>query len=177
MTRSRKKLTGREDWFRDNGLKRKREEEDDDEPRFWKKTRTNQGEEKKPAIKTISVMFIPCTRGGELARRMREAEEELGRQTGYKIKIVERAGTKIIDLLHKTNPWQGEDCKRPGCLTCSTKMRTGRHLDQDCTKRSVLYETWCMTCAAREEDRILKEVEDEEEQKKSLENKQGTKSK
>ena len=114
MTRSRKKLTGREDWFRDSGLKRKREEDDDEEPRYWKKTRTNKGEERKPFIRTISVMFIPCTRGGELAKRMREAEEELGKQTGYKIKIVERAGTKIIDLLHKTNPWQGEDCKRLG---------------------------------------------------------------
>ena len=42
MTRSRKKLTGREDWFRDNGIKRKREETDE-EPRFWKKARTNRG--------------------------------------------------------------------------------------------------------------------------------------
>ena len=85
MTRSRKKLTGREDWFRDSGMKRKRED-DDEEPRYWKKTKTNQGEERKKAVKTISVMFIPCTRGGELAKRMREAEEELGKQTGYKIK-------------------------------------------------------------------------------------------
>ena len=89
VSRSRKKLTGREDWFRDNGMKRKREEEEDDEPRFWKKIRTNRGEEKRKNIKTISVMFIPYTVNGTLAKQMREAEEELAKQAGIKIKIVE----------------------------------------------------------------------------------------
>ena len=77
VTRTRKKLTGREDWFRDNGEKRKRED-DDEEPRYWKKIRTNRGEEKRKIIKTISVMFIPYTVNGILAKQMREAEEELG---------------------------------------------------------------------------------------------------
>ena len=98
------------------------DEEDDEEPRFWKKARTNRGEDRKKNIKTISVMFIPYTVNGGLAKQTREAEEELGRQTGYKIKIIERTGTRIMDLLHKSNPWQGEDCRRPGCLLCSTKV-------------------------------------------------------
>ena len=166
-TRARKKLTGREDWFKDGGEKRKREE-DEEEPRYWKKTRTNKGEERRTVAKTVAVMFVPCTRGGELAKLLREAEEEQGKQTGYKIKIVERAGTKIVDMLHKNNAWQGEDCRRPGCLMCSTKVRTGRDLNQDCTKRSIVYETWCLTCAEREEKKITEEVDDEEEQKRKI---------
>ena len=167
VMRTRKKLTGREDWFKDDGKKRKREEEEE-EPRYWKKTRTNKGEERRTATKTVAVMFVPCTRGGELAKRLREAEEEKGRLTGYKIKMVERAGTKIIDMLHKNNPWQGEDCGRPGCLMCSTKVKTGRNLEQDCMKRIIVYETWCLTCAGRDEKRILEEVDDEEEQKRRI---------
>ena len=64
----------------------------------------------------------------------------------------------------------GRGLQEARCLICSTKMKTGRHLDQDCTKRSVLYETWCMTCAARKEARITVEVEDEEEQKRQIRN-------
>ena len=65
-------------------------------------------------------MFVPYTRRGELAKRLREAEEDLGEQTGVKIKIVERTGRRLVDLLHKADPWQGQDCGRPKCLLCMT---------------------------------------------------------
>ena len=42
-----------------------------------------------------------------MARRMRKADEELAKQTGNKIKIVEKTGFKLIDTLHKADPWQG----------------------------------------------------------------------
>ena len=163
-TRSRKKLTGKEDWFKGGGNKRKREDHDE-EPRTWKKTRTNAGEEKRMNIKNISVMFIPYTVGGELAKQLRQAEEELGRRTGYKIKIVERTGTKLEDMLHKSNPWQGQDCERPGCLICLTKTKTMKKLDQDCTKRNITYETWCRSCERKEIKNIEESTEDEEERK------------
>ena len=67
------------------------------------KTKT-QEEEK---LKILSVMFVPYTKGRELARRMRKADEELAKQTGNKIKIVEKTGFKLIDTLHKADPWQG----------------------------------------------------------------------
>ena len=136
----------------------------------------NQGIGRKPALTeekrrgrtSISVMFIPYTVNGILAKQLREAEEELGRQTGYKIKIVERTGTRLADLLHKSNPWQGEDCKRPGCLICSTKVAKGRNMEQDCTKRYIVYKTWCMTCAGRGEKKIGEKYEDEETQNKMI---------
>ena len=139
MTRSRKKLTGKEDWFKNGCEKRKREHDiEDEEQRTWKNPRTNAGEEKKMNTKIISVMFIPYTIGGKLAKQLRQAEEELGRKTGFKIKIVERTGTKLEDMLHKSNPWQGQDCERPGCLICLTKTKTMKYLDQDCLKRNIL---------------------------------------
>jgi hypothetical protein len=41
--------------------------------------------------KIKSVMFVPYTKHSELATRLRESEESM---TGYKLKIVERGGTK-----------------------------------------------------------------------------------
>ena len=49
-------------------------------------------------------------------------------------------------------------------------MKTWRNLEQDCSKRSIVYETWCLTCAEREEKRIEEEVEDEKEQKRMTKN-------
>ena len=84
-------------------------------------------------------------------------------QTGVRIKIVEKTGVKLENLLHKSNPWQGEDCQRDGCLLCLTKRETGKFLDQDCTKRCITYETWCITCERREQKRIDEEHPEEDE--------------
>ena len=57
-------------------------------------------------------MFIPFTTGSRLAKNMREAVEKLGSMTGYRVKLVEKAGDKLEDLLTKSKPWQGLDCRR-----------------------------------------------------------------
>ena len=69
----------------------------------------------------VITWFVPYTAGSELARRMRDAEEKLLEMTGYKMKIVERAGLKLEDILHKADPWQGLDCGRARCMLCLTK--------------------------------------------------------
>ena len=89
--------------------------------------------------KNKSVLFVPYTNGSVLAKRLREAEENLLKSTGYKLKIVERGGTKLEDLLHKSDPCQGQDCERQDCLLCSTKQRTGKNLKQECSVPNVLH--------------------------------------
>ena len=69
-------------------------------------------------------MFVPYTVGGELARRLKEAENNLVKQTGVRIKIVEKVGNKIVDTLPQADPWQGADCQREHCLPCRTKAKT-----------------------------------------------------
>ena len=71
-------------------------------------------------------------------------------------------------MLHKSDPWQGRDCERVNCLLCETKKKTGKYLQQECTKRNVIYETWCMMCEGREVERIEEEEEDEKERVKKL---------
>ena len=72
---------------------------------------------------------------------MREAEEKLGELTGYKLKVVERAGTKLEDILHMSDPWQGIDCGRRSCFLCTTKTKTGKNTSQDCYKKLCV---WCI---------------------------------
>ena len=49
-------------------------------------------------------MFVPYTAHSELATRLRGNEEKMQNMTGYRLKIVEKVGTKLVDLLHKANP-------------------------------------------------------------------------
>ena len=78
-----------------------------------------------------AVIFVPQTENSGLAKMLRENEEEMCRITGYKMKIVERAGRSLTSLLVKSNPWGGEDCGREGLLLCHTKADKGKNLDQN----------------------------------------------
>ena len=97
---------------------------------------------------------------------MREAENDMEKTTGYKVKVVEESGEKIMDVLHTANPWKGEDCGRDRCLLCKTKQMTGKGLKSDCSKRSIVYETWCETCLKTEIEDIDKEELEEDEKEK-----------
>ena len=74
----------------------------------------------------------------------------------------------LIDLLHRSNPWSGQDCQRDLCLHCQTKAKTGKYKTQDCTKRNCIYETWCMTCQEEEEKRIEEESGGDEKKMKEM---------
>ena len=94
----------------------------------------------------MAVMFIPYTPGSELARKLRQNEENFSKITQNKIKIIQRTGTKLVDLLTKDDPWKGADCQRENCLLCLTKLTTEKCKTQDCHRRNIVYETRCLTC-------------------------------
>ena len=68
-------------------------------------------------VPVIAVLFVDQTAGGELARRLQEAETRLGKMTGYRIRITETSGSQLCRVLPNTNPWAGGDCGRVGCYT------------------------------------------------------------
>ena len=70
--------------------------------------------------------------------------------TGIGLKVVERSGDKLEDLLHRSDPWQDQDCMRSDCPTCTTSVETENNPFKSCKKRSVIYETWCETCLTPE---------------------------
>jgi hypothetical protein len=116
LSRYKKKLTARTSWYKNTNKNGKRkyvldEEEEEDMRRRnaakrAKKPREEPGQEETEKIdkntnlettdknKNKAVLFVPYTVGSILAKRLREAEENLLHSTGYKLKIVERSGSK-----------------------------------------------------------------------------------
>jgi hypothetical protein len=105
---------------------------------------------KQPEIKTV--VFVPQTANSMLAKMLRQDEEHLVRVTGYRVKYVEKPGQNLGSQLVRSNPWSGMDCGRLGCLLCETKTKTGKNLNQSCSKRNLTYQTWCNTCKERDEE-------------------------
>ena len=140
VQRHKNKLLEKSTWFK------KVKKNDDNDPTNEKPPYRMKGTENKSnklglSRVPITVLFVPRTKGGELASRIRKAETELENVTGYRVKIVERSGTMIKRMVVKSNPWAGGPCGAPECLVCKHENGGG-----DCKKRSVTYRTRCKTC-------------------------------
>ena len=93
-------------------------------------------------LKTRTVLFVEQMRDGRLAKDIREVLKRLEVILGFKVKVVERAGTSLKNLLPNTNPWAGAHCSRTECITCNQ----GAEELQNCTKRNLVYENVCLEC-------------------------------
>ena len=175
--RLKKKLIEKETWYKDRN---EDEEESGESP--IKKRRTIPQVEKLPSKnkrrtkKTViggkkevkSIIFIPHTKDSSLAKVLRERETKIQEVTGDRIKIVERAGKKLEDLVSNKDPWKGADCGRSNCFLCNTKILTGKNLKVDCTKRNIIYEIKCISCEERALEEILEKSEGDEEVMKKM---------
>ena len=122
-SRRKKKLLGKTTWFRNRKptnqnqgrttTQRKRQNN------HTKEQATNQ-DDKQPA----AVIFDDRTPGGELARRLRQAETELGKISKKRVKVVERNGAQLQLQLTKSDPWGDTLCERPDCTMCSSTENT-----------------------------------------------------
>ena len=174
--RARKKLLARESWYKE---RRNQDQESQDEGgnspakirkcSGGKRQRMDQDniprskEAGKKKVEVKSVMFVPCTENSGLARKLRENEEKMGEMTGVRIKIVERVGRKMEDMLTRSDPWKGQDCLRKNCFLCSTKERTGKGKKKSCTKRNIVYEPRCLTCEKKEKEKVVAEAGDDKD--------------
>ena len=94
--------------------------------------------------KTIAVLTVPRTHGGELVKLFREAETNIRSVCTTKVRVKERVGNTVKSLLTKSNPWIGENCPRQDCLPCQSKDK-----GFDCKRRGVTYMTSCNICQAQ----------------------------
>ena len=65
---------------------------------------------------------------------LREKESRLEEITGDKIKIVERGGKRLENILTGSDSWKGQDCGRKNCFLCITKNSMEKKSNKDCTK-------------------------------------------
>ena len=96
----------------------------------------------KTNMKIRTVLFIEQTKDGKLAKLVREVVTRLESMMGFRIKVVERAGTCLKNILPNTNPWAGEHCSRAECVTCNQESEER----PDCFKRNLVYENICTLC-------------------------------
>ena len=87
-------------------------------------------------------MFVEQTRGGQLAKDIREVLTRLEPLLGFKVKVVERSGTSLRNMMPNTNPWAGAHCSRTDCVTCTQDCES----KPDCMKRNLVYEHICTLC-------------------------------
>jgi hypothetical protein len=115
--RNEAKLLEKTSWFKGD-TKRK---QDNQESKFQYQPPTKRRRKERKGVTPVekggkgdvkAVMFVPYTSHSELAARLRENEEKMKQMTGYRMKIVEKVGVKLVDILHKSNPWAGEECRR-----------------------------------------------------------------
>jgi hypothetical protein len=159
--RASKKLTEKSEWFR--------KEENNEDPSEWQSRQEKEAEHllddwltvqkagnQKPdrSIPTRSVLFVENTRGGKLAKQLREIEQRVCKLVGFKTKIVEGVGSKLKHLLPNTNPWSGAPCGRE-CIPCGQEGEK----KQDCRKRNIIYESKCLLCNP-EQDKFQKDGKD-----------------
>ena len=120
LSRIRKKLVENTEWYKkkkegeeEEGEKEDGESLENNEAKAWKHWRKG-GRRKRESRKegimhttsdTIQgVMFIAHTEKSELAKRVREKLLKFEEISRIRIKLVERIGSKIVDLVHKSDP-------------------------------------------------------------------------
>ena len=157
--RARKQLLEKEMWYKE----KKDDQQEEESPSKYQRIEggrissfptRGKGSFSKKAGNVKAVLFVPHTQNSELAKRLRENENTLENVTGNRVKVVERAGVKIQDILTGNNPWKGQDCGRENCFLCSTKLLTGKGLNKDCRKRGIIYEIRCLSCEKAEKEKL-----------------------
>ena len=72
-------------------------------------------------MKTRTILFVEETNQGKLAKDFREVIKRIEGIIGFKVKVVEKTGSKLKNILSNTDPWAGSHCGRPECITCNQK--------------------------------------------------------
>ena len=75
--------------------------------------------------RTEGILFVPHTPGGKLAQEIQRDEDNFSTlHKTARVKVVERGGKKLIDILGRKDPWAPQNCGRSECLICSSRMVT-----------------------------------------------------
>ena len=163
-----KKLTESTSWYRDKkfDLEENSGKEVKTDKNIWNEGKRKKGGKRKDVRsmdvdgkpKIMSVVFVPHTEGSQLAKMWREKLTEFEKIGNIKLKIIERTGKKIEDLLHKSNSRSDQDCNRNDCLVCSSCSNEDKM--GMCKRRNVVYETYCISCQEKlEKEKEMRELE------------------
>jgi hypothetical protein len=106
----------------------------------------------KSKIQYKTVLFVTPTPGGVLAKELKKREEELNRNNQERIKIEEKGGLKIKDILTSKNPFKKSKCAQKTCPLCTEGESVGTSSEEikiACNTHNVGYRWLCVTCKER----------------------------
>ena len=138
-----------------NGIKplyRSRDWNCEERKKSKSKKKLNWWNNEKSEIQYKSVLFVTPTPGGVLAKALRQREEELNKNGKERIKIEEKGGTKIKDILGTKNPFKKSKCVQKTCPLCIKSEFVEIGSDEvkiPCNTNNVGYRWRCMTCSDR----------------------------
>ena len=115
--------------------------------------RLNWYKSEKNGIEYKSILFVPVTKGGTLAKELKKREEEINKNSKERIKIVEGGGTKMKDILIVKNPFPSTTCEKKKCLLCSN---ISNKVKIPCNSNNVGYRLVCDTCEDRGVEKVYK---------------------
>ena len=135
--------SGKKPLFRGkNWNKETRKVEKENKRKNWYKFKNKDG------IVYSTVLFVPVTKGGKLAKELQRREEEINRFSKYRIKIIEDGGVKLKDMLIVKNPFQNNKCEEKStCFLCKSEKSENPKIP--CNSNNVGYQVNCDTCEAR----------------------------
>ena len=88
------------------------------------------------------MLYVPRTNEGRPLTMLREVETSMSKLTDVKIKLVEKTGNSLADILVKSDPWGNIECQRLSCTTC--KHDTITKAKGKCRERSIVYQDICI---------------------------------
>jgi hypothetical protein len=127
---------GNRTWNRENRIQSK-----EDKGKNWYKN----GKKSEKVYK--SILFVPPKPGSVLLKEIRNREEELNKHNKERIKIVEKGGVKVDQLLKKKNPFKEEKCEDKWCPLCKGYFGDVKIA---CNTNNTGYRCVCKTCQKTE---------------------------
>ena len=91
------------------------------------------------------MFFVERTPGGTLLERIKTIEHDLSKVSRRKVKVVEKSGMKLQDILTMSDPWGDAPCERQDCLMC----QGGDRETSRCRTRNVVYTNTCLICKSK----------------------------
>ena len=88
-----------------------------------------------------SVLFVAATPGSELVKNI----EKRLKESKVPVKVAEKSGPKLAQLLVRTDPHREEVCQRKGCMVCETREEDDKGKAK-CWQEGVTYSLTCQSC-------------------------------
>ena len=113
------------------------------------KKKLNWWNSQRSEIQYTSVLYVTPTPGGVLLKAVKKREEELNKNSSERIKIEEKGGLKIKDILGAKNPFKTSRCIQKTCPLCTQSEFieiTSDKVKVPCNASSTGYRWQCNTC-------------------------------